>query len=105
MVISVCRMGAIKTILESIYPYFRGEKKHRARIMLDYIIRRLRFLDTKGKCLLDEFDIDTIKSFYKETGREFKAEEYGILNDYPNTGVRPSGRKRTGRAYTRQDIV
>lgn len=105
LAISLSRMSTIKLILEKLYPHFRGDKQHRARLMLDFIVRRLHFIQNKGKVMLDDFDIQSVKSFYEHCGKEFKPKDYGLLNDYPLEGVRRSRRKRTGRVYTRQDIV
>lgn len=80
LVITVCKITQVKKILDSILPYFGGEKKSRARLMLDYVNRRLRRQEENGKKFVhfDDGDVENIKRFYAVTGRNFESEKYGL---------------------------
>ena len=82
--ISVGKMGAILSVLSAIEPHMAGEKSARARLMMDFIRRRMerKTENTKtGVAAYDKYDWRTVGEFYKLKDKPIPPEVLGLLNE------------------------
>jgi hypothetical protein len=83
--LQLSRMGSIKLILMTIEPYMIGDKKHRARLIIDFVDRRLarKGAHTKGGASwYDDYDWKIVEAFYKITKGKLPPQVEAILRDY-----------------------
>lgn len=90
--LQLSRMGSIKLVLSAIEPFMAGNKKHRARLVIDFVTRRLnrKGEHTKqGVSWYDDYDWKIVRRFYELSGGRFKPEIEELLRDYtPNAPLR-----------------
>lgn len=82
---SVGRMAHILTVLQILEPHFAGEKAARARLIMQYIERRLsrKGEHTKdGAAWMDSDDWKLVGEFYKIKKRPIPPEVIGLLNEH-----------------------
>lgn len=82
---SVGRMASILTVLQLLEPLFAGEKAARARLIMQYIERRLsrKGDHTKdGAAWMDADDWKLVGQFYKIKKRPIPPEVLGLLNEH-----------------------
>lgn len=82
---SVCRMAHILETLKQLTPHIVGEKAARARLITQYIERRIarKGDHTKdGSAWMDETDWSTVAEFYRLKKRPIPPEVLGLLNEH-----------------------
>ncbi len=83
--LQLSRMGSIKLVLTTIEPFMGGDKKHRARLIIDFVDRRLarKGAHTKGGASwYDDYDWKIVTQFYKLTGGKLPPQVEELLRDY-----------------------
>jgi len=87
MYISVGKFASAHSILTAIIPFMAGQKLNRAKLMVEFIGRRMskpKIRDYKGQSqsTYDQGDWALVSKFYDETGAKLLPEVRVILNDY-----------------------
>jgi len=88
--VNVNRMGHILTILNHITPHLAGEKKSRAKLIMEFIERRIirKKVRTKnGSTWMDDYDWELVKKFYEIKKCELNPEVKRFLNDHTRLHV------------------
>lgn len=94
LMVGVSRMAHIKLVLETLMPFLIGEKKARARLMVQFIERRMthRGDHTKhGASWYDGFDWQLVAQFYAISGGKLPEEVVGLVRDYTQDASRDAG--------------
>lgn len=85
LIVGLSKMVHIKTVVDTIMPYMIGEKKARARIISQFVERRMnrKGANTKnGSSWYDGFDWSLVKSFYAISGGKLPTKVEGLVRDY-----------------------
>jgi len=96
--IHIRKLSSVAIILGQLLPYFRGDKKHKANVMMRFVTARLRKNEMSHNAPYDSEDWMTIIEFYKAPGGSYRVskrrikEVETILRDYtpndPHLGLR-----------------
>lgn len=76
------KMQHIREVIISIQPYLCGNKAARARLMLEYINRRI-YLNSSKNPVYDKVSWNLVEEFYKQENKRFPQEVIDFLRDYP----------------------
>jgi hypothetical protein len=85
---SVGRMAHILTVLQALEPLFAGEKAARARLIMQYIERRLSRKGehtNDGSAWMDADDWKLVAQFYRIKKKPIPPEVMGLLNEHERT--------------------
>lgn len=85
LMVGLSKMVHIKTVVDTIMPLMVGEKKARARIISQFIERRMTHKGEhtkKGASWYDGYDWKLVSDFYKISGGKLPEQVVGLVRDY-----------------------
>lgn len=90
MMVGVSKMAHIQAVLEAVKPFMIGEKKARARLMLEFIERRMSAKGERtkhGASWYTGYDWELVSQFYAISGGKLPSEVAGLVRDYTQSAA------------------